>query len=371
MRILQISSAGNFGGGERHFCDLCSGLTADGHDVFVALRQENDWRARLSFLPERNFINLRLRNSFDVSSAKKLAKFIDENNIEIVHAHLARDYPVASLAVRFASDAKLVLTRHVLFPVNFLQRFVLGNASKVIAVSGAVEDNLKKIFAVAKIVVIYNGVEIENRTSADYRNLRESFRFSHDIPFDAPLVGIVGELKPLKGQEDFVLAVQIIAGNFPEARFVIVGKDNSRNQYFRKKLKRLVKIFNLESRFLWLDWIEETVELLAALDVFVSASRSESFGLAIVEAMASSRAVVAAETGGAKEIIEDDKTGKLVSVGNPVELAEAVGMFLADENMRRVFGENARKAAIERFGVEKMIGETEKVYRDVLAGEKL
>jgi glycosyltransferase involved in cell wall biosynthesis len=165
--------------------------------------------------------------------------------------------------------------------------------------------------------------------------------------------------------------VQIIAGNFPEARFVIVGKDNSRNQYFRKKLKRLVKIFNLESRFLWLDWIEETVELLAALDVFVSASRSESFGLAIVEAMASSRAVVAAETGGAKEIIEDDKTGKLVSVGNPVELAEAVGMFLADENMRRVFGENARKAAIERFGVEKMIGETEKVYRDVLAGEKL
>ncbi|HXG85553.1 MAG TPA: glycosyltransferase family 4 protein [Pyrinomonadaceae bacterium] len=322
-------------------------------------------------MPDGNFINLRLRNSFDVSSARKLAKFIRENNIEIVHAHLARDYPVASLAVRLAPNVKLVLTRHVLFPLNFLQKFVLGNISKVIAVSGAVETNLKKTFPAEKIAVIYNGIETEKWTNPDYRNLRESFRFAHDISFDALLIGIVGELKPLKGQEDFVLAARITARKFPEARFVIVGKDNSRGQNFRQKLKRLVKVFGLESRFLWLDWVEETIEPLAALDVFVSASHSESFGLAIVEAMASSRAVVATETDGAKEIIENDKTGKLASIGNPVELAETVGALLADENLRRVLGENARKAALERFGVERMISETEKVYREITIGEKL
>ncbi|MDQ3322387.1 MAG: glycosyltransferase family 4 protein [Acidobacteriota bacterium] len=371
MRILQISSAKNFGGGERHLVDLCKGLTGGGHDVFAALRVENDWREKLSFLPEKNFINLGLRNSFDLFSARKLAKFIRDNNIEIVHAHLARDYPAASLAVRFVPVAKLVLTRHVLFPVNFLQRFVLNNVSKVIAVSNAVETNLRKTFPAEKIAVIYNGIETEKRTEANQQNFRNSFRQSHDIPFDAVLIGIVGELKPLKGQEDFVLAAQIIARKFPDARFVVVGKDNARNQNFRQKLKRLVKIFNLESHFLWLDWVEETVELLGALDVFVSASHSESFGLAIVEAMASSCAVVATDTNGAKEIIDDNKTGKLVSIGNPVELAEAVGALLADEKLRRALGENARKAVLERFGVERMVVETERVYREITRREKL
>lgn len=365
MRILQISSAKNFGGGERHFVDLCEGLSAGGHDVFACLRVRNEWREKLSFLPERNFINLRLKNSFDIFSARKLAEFIRSNNIEIVHAHLARDYPAASLAVRFAPAAKLVLTRHVLFPVNFLQKFVLSNVSKVIAVSGAVEINLRKTFPREKIAVIYNGINTEKWTKTNQKKIRESFRLAHDIPFDSLLIGIVGELKPLKGQQDFVLAARIVAGKFPAARFVVVGKDNSRSRDFRRKLKRLVKVFDLESRFLWLDWVEETAELLAALDCFVSASHSESFGLAIVEAMASSRAVVAAETDGAKEIIEDNKTGKLVSIGNPVELAEAVEILLSDENLRRALGENARKAALERFGVERMIAETEKVYRDI------
>ena len=366
MRILQINSARNFGGGERHFVDLCKGLTGGGNDVFVAMRAGSDWRGRLSFLPERNFINLRLKNSFDVFSAKKLAKFISENNIEIVHAHLARDYPAASLAVRFAPKARLVLTRHVLFPLSFLQKFVLSNASKVIAVSGAAATNLRKTFPAEKIVVIYNGIDAENRTTADNEKLRRTFRLAHDIPAHALLIGIIGELKALKGQEDFVLAAQIIAEKFPRARFVVVGKDNARNQNFRQKLKRLVKIFGLDARFLWLDWVEDTTEILAALDVFVSASHSESFGLAIVEAMGNACAVVSTATDGAREIIHDDETGKLVQINNPVELAEAVGAFLADENLRRAIGENARQAVLQRFGVKRMISETEKIYREII-----
>lgn len=367
MRILQISSAENFGGGERHFVDLCEGLSGSGNEVFAALRRVNDWRERLSFLSERNIVGVGLRNSLDLASARKLTKFVAENQIEIVHAHLARDYTVASLAVRFAPPAKLVLTRHVLFPLGFPQKFALNNASKAIAVSGAVAAGLQRTFPPEKIVVIYNGVMSENQSNDACRNARQSFRAAHDISPDAPLVGIVGELKPLKGQEDFVLAAQITAAQFPDARFVVVGKDNSRNRNFRQKIKRLVKVFGLESRFLWLDWVEETGELLAALDVFVSASHSESFGLAMVEAMGNGCAVVATKTASAGEIIEDDRTGKLVTVGNPVELAKAVDSLLTNENLRRVLGENAEKSVRERFGVERMIAETEKVYREILA----
>ncbi len=366
MRILQISSAKNFGGGEKHLVYLSQGLKKRGHEIFAAVRPEIGWLEQLSFLPAENIFKLPLRNSFDVLSARKLAGIIRRENIEIVHAHLARDYPAAALAVRVMPNAKLVLTRHVLFPVNYLQKFALSNVAKVIAVSSAVESNLRKTFPPEKIVSIPNGIEIEKWSKADGKQLREAFRFQHNIPFDAHLVGTIGELKTLKGQEDFVIAARIVARQFPESRFVVAGKDNSRDQNYRRKLKRLVKVFGLEERFLWLGWVENTAEILHSLDVFVSASHSESFGLAILEAMASSLGIVATETAGALELLENDKTGKLIPMQNPVKLAEVVDELLSDNELRRKLGRQAQAAAERNFDLKKMVDETEKVYKQLL-----
>ena len=366
MRILQISSAKNFGGGEKHLVDLTKGLTNRGHDLFFAVASASPILEKLQNFPRENVLEINIKNSIDVFSARKIAKFIREKNIEIVHAHLAKDYLPASLAVRAAPQTKLVLTRHVLFSMKSLQKFFLLNVDWVIAVSKAVEANLQKTFPAEKIVTIPNGIEIENWSSVNKEKLGKEFRFEHNISFDAPLVGIVGELKLLKGQRDFVLAAQIVARKFPEAHFVIVGKDNSYKKDFRRELKRLVKVFDLEKRFLFLDWVEETAPLLSALDVFVSASHSESFGLAILEAMASGCAIVAAKTEGAKQLFENDKTGKLVSVKEPLQLAAAIEAVLEDENLRQSFGEKAQKTAKEKYGLEKMIAETEKVYKEIL-----
>lgn len=364
MRILQISSAENFGGGEKHLIDLCGGLSARGHEVFVVVRGQAKWLEKLSFLPPENIFHLSLRNSLDVFSARKLARIIREKRVEIVHAHAGRDYSTASLAVRLAPQAKLVLTRHVLFPLKRLQKFALSNVSKAVAVSSGVEANLQKTFPPEKVATIPNGIEIERWTNANHKIARKAFRFENDIPSGAPLIVTIGELKPLKGQEDFILAAQAVVEKFPRARFAIVGKDNSFDQNFRRKLKRLVKVFGLENRFLWLDWVENTAEILHAADVFISASRSESFGLAILEAMASAAAIIATETEGAKEIL-DAETGVLTPVENPLKLAEAICRLLEDKKRREFLGGNAQIKAREKFGVQKMIDETEKIYRGI------
>ncbi len=366
MRILQISSAKNFGGGEKHLVDLTRGLTGRGHDLFLAVAPDSPILEKLQNFQKENLLQIAIKNSIDVFSARKLSKFIREKNIEVVHAHLAKDYLPASLAIRAAPQTKLVFTRHVLFSMKSLHKFFLINVDKVIAVSNAVEETLKKTFPAEKIITIPNGIEIENWSSVNRENLGKEFRFEHNISFDAPLVGIVGELKLLKGQRDFVLAAQLVARKFPGAHFVIVGKDNSYKKDFRRELKRLIKVFDLEKRILFLDWVEETASLLAALDVFVSASHSESFGLAIVEAMASGKAIVSTETGGAKELLENNRNGKLVSVKEPIQLAAAIESFLEDKNLRRTFGEQARKKAKEKYGLERMIAETEKVYKEIL-----
>ena len=365
MRILQISSARNFGGGERHFVDLCRGLTARGHEVFAALRPTNEWQARLDFLPPENILHVSLRNSFGVLSAQKIAEFVREKNVEIVHAHAARDYIPASLACRMAATAKFVLTRHVLFPLKPVHRFTLNNLSKAIAVSKPVEANLRNVFSKEKVVLVSNGIDVERLATVEREKLREAFRFEHNIPFDSFLIGTVGELKILKGQRDFILAAQIIARKFPDARFIIVGKDNSFKRDFRRELKRLVKIFRMEERFTWLDWTEDTASLLAALDVFVSASHTESFGLAILEAMAIGCAIVATGTEGANELLQTNVSGKIVPMKDPVRLADAVGAVLSDENLRQTLGVNAQARAKEKFGLDRMIGETEIVYREI------
>jgi glycosyltransferase involved in cell wall biosynthesis len=298
-------------------------------------------------------------------AALKIAKFIKQNKIEIAHAHAAKDYLPSSVAVRIAKQVKLILTRHVLFSMKRMQKFALSNVSKVIAVSSAVEANLKRTFPKEKIVKIPNGIEIEKWSNADTEKIFREFRFLHNIPFDVPLVGTVGELKRLKGQQDFVFAANEVVKKFPETHFTIVGTDNSFKKDFRRELKRLVKVFNLEDRFLFLDWVEDTTPLLAAMDVFVSASHSESFGLAILEAMAGGKAIIATETEGAKELIEDGKSGKLVSIKEPLKLAEKIEEFLSDEKARENFGAAAQTAAREKFSLEKMIVQTEKVYQSL------
>ncbi|MCA1603527.1 MAG: glycosyltransferase, partial [Acidobacteria bacterium] len=96
MRILHISSAQAFGGGERHLADLANALATRGHDVFAVVRPDSPLIAELTGLPAQNLVPLPLRNALDASSAGRLASFVRKQKIELVHAHMARDYPLAA-----------------------------------------------------------------------------------------------------------------------------------------------------------------------------------------------------------------------------------------------------------------------------------
>jgi glycosyltransferase involved in cell wall biosynthesis len=368
VRILQISSARTFGGGERHFVDLCRGLTERGHDVFVALRPTNEWQSRLNFLLPERFFHVSIRNSFGMLSATRLARFIEKTEVDIVHAHVARDYLAASIAARSARTARFVLTRHVVFPLKPFHRFALRNVDAAIAVSPPVRLQLERIFPAEKVRVIANGIYLAERSESETKSAAATFRELHSIRPDAPLVVTLGELKLLKGQRDFVLAANEVLKRFPDCQFVIAGKDNSMDQRFRRELKRLVRVLGHEDKFLWLDWLDDISPLLAAADIFVSPSHSESFGLAILDAMAAGTAVIATATDGAKELIPDDNA--IVPVRDPIALAEKISWYLENENSRRELADLLRKSAVERFSLETMIDATDALYRELMSDRK-
>ncbi|HKX85010.1 MAG TPA: glycosyltransferase family 4 protein [Pyrinomonadaceae bacterium] len=363
MRILQISSAKTFGGGERHVVDLARELQGRGHEVFVAVRPTSEWQDRLSFVPPERFLQVSIRNSFGVFSAKRIANFVKENNIEIVHAHVARDYIPASIACMAAKPAKFVITRHVLFPLKPFNRFALKNLSAAIGVSDAVGLELRKVFPFDKVQVIPNGLDVDRFNGTDNEQLRKEFRELHCLPLDAPIVGTLGELKELKGQRDFVLAAHEVIARIPEARFVIVGKDNSSDRSFRRDLKRLVKVLGMDKNFLWLDWLDDTSAFFAGIDLFVSPSHSESFGLAMLEAMARGKAIVATSTEGAKQLMGSN--GMLVPVNDAVGLANGIVAMLMDDGKRAEAGAVLKRTAAEKYSLEKMIDKTEHLYISV------
>lgn len=366
MRILQVSSAKTFGGGERHFVDLCRELMANGHEVFVALRPSNEWQDRLHFIPRENFLHVSIRNSFGMFSAKKIGRFVEERGIEIVHAHVARDYLAASVAVRTVKDAKLILTRHVVFPMKPFHRFALRNVDAAVAVSPPVHVQLEKIFPPRKVHTIPNGIDFID-LSGDVRTGKAvEFREFHSIPIDVPLIATLGELIPLKGQRDFVLAANELLKQRPDCRFVIAGKDNSLDKRFRRELKRLVRVFGHEDNFIWLDWLEDISPLMAAADIFVSPSHSESFGLAMLDAMAFGTPVIATRTDGAKELITDHNA--LVPIKDPIALAEKLASYLNRPDILRTLAETQMQNARERYGLGRMIDKTIGLYESVLKG---
>jgi glycosyltransferase involved in cell wall biosynthesis len=371
LRILHISSARSLGGGERHLADLANALARRGHEVYAALRPRSPLGAELTEVPAENIFAVRLRNALDLGSAHALARFVRARRIEVVHAHVARDYPLAAMACWRNRRAKLIVTRHVLFRLNRLHTLTLARASRVIAVSRAVERALlaQKILRPRKVTVIPNGIDFR-RFDADVDAFdREEFRRRLKVAPGSFLVGTVGELKRQKGQEDFLRAAAVVARDDGSTHFVIAGADAGHRGEHRAALERLSAELQLKNRVSFTGRVEEVAPLLRALDVYVSASHTESFGLAIVEAMAAGLPVVTTATAGAREIVRDEETGLVVPVGDHEALAAAVLRLLNSENERARLGRAASAVARERFSLDRMVDATEQVYKAVVSDE--
>jgi glycosyltransferase involved in cell wall biosynthesis len=376
MRILQLSSARSFGGGERHLADLARGLKRRGHELFVALARDSPLRRELDFLPPENLFTFAPRNALDISAALKLAGVAREKKVDVIHAHVARDYVPASFAARRAPAARLVVTRHVLFPLSRIHRRSLANVSRVIAVSGAVARALReqRLFDEEKIRVVTNGVDVarfaEARREFEHAR-REDNRAPHDDACGTTdktfRVGIVGELSEVKGQEVFVRAASAVREKLGDGvEFVVVGNNSTRAGEYRERVERLIIELGLKNCVRLEGRCDDVARLLASVDVFVSASRTESFGMAMAEALACGVPVVATATEGAREVVEDKLTGLIVPIGDSSAMAAAIVSLLEDDERRLAFGASASESARERFGLERMVEETERVYVEAL-----
>lgn len=363
LRILQINSARSIGGGERHFVDLAAELDRRGHTVFVAVAPRSPIMDLLpaSFRPR--IFQVRMRNALDVRSVLALRGIVRECEVEIVHAHLARDYSLAAGCLINDSHTRLIITRHLLFPVGKFQKVIFRRINHAVAVSNAVAASLRRqrLLPDDKISVVPNGLDVDKfaraRDSVSARMMRERLKLG-----DAPVIGIIGEINKLKGQDVFLRAALLVSRARPDVRFLIVGDDNSSSHRFSRHLRELTAQLNLNARVEFHPSIEDIENLYPNLAAIVSCSITESFGLVIAEAMAGGNVVIATETEGASELIQNEVSGILVNINDEQGIADAILRVVEDDSLLHTLGSNAQRRICAHFGIEKMVTRLEEIY---------
>lgn len=367
MKILQVCSADGFGGGERHVCDLTRALLERGHEVHLAVRPQSPLREPLA-TARVHWHELGLRNALDVMSAWQLAETIRREKIEVLHAHVGRDYTFCGIAARMVKHEQPVrffLTRHHFNPIkaNPIYAWTLAEATRLIAVSQSVQARLCEAFPqlADRTLVIPNWVDLRRVGRMSVEASRGLLGIKRNWA-----VGIIGQLTPLKRQ-DLLLnaAAQLVRErNWTDVQFVIVGTPGASqtDADYAEQLRAQAERLGLGQQVLFTGQVHDLPMRLKAFDVVVVPSDNEAFSLALVEAMAAGCAVVATRVGGMAEIVEDEVSGLLVEPDDEWALGTAISRFLVDRNMRLRFGEAARARVQERFEREQVISQIEQLY---------
>ena len=247
-------------------------------------------------------------------------------------------------------------------------RFALrANSSQVIAISRHVDRSLR-LGRRTPVAVVHNPVDLRRFDPArvDGNGLRAEL--------GAPLLGVIAQITPWKGQDDAIRMLASVRAEHPGARLAIVGETKFvgrdvtfDNVAYRAGLDALVAELGLGDAVAFLGEREDIPEVLAALDLLLVPSWEEPFGRTVIEGMAMGRVVLATAAGGPSEVIRDGVDGRLLAPRDPEGWARAASALLSDPEARAAIGDAARAAAA-RFDRDVYAEQVLELYRRVTSG---
>ena len=307
-------------------------------------------------------LSLRTAPAF-LSSSIGLAVWMLREQIDLVHINSPLWRSGVVLAARLLG-IPVIQHVHTLWPdVEIDEPHFIPKVTRIIACSrGAAERFTRHHRYVTKIRVIYNGVDLKKIAPA-----RERLRPEYGLRPDLPLIGIVGTLKPIKGQEIFLRMARRVLDAGLEAQFFIIGADPLSGEPYLRRLEEIVSELGLSGQVRFTGFRKDNLDVIRSLDILVSASTEEAMPRNLIEAMALGRPVVATAVGGVPELVEEEVTGLLVPSGDDAAMARAVMRLARDPDLCRRFGEAARAKVKERFSLDRFVEGIESVYSEVMA----
>jgi glycosyltransferase involved in cell wall biosynthesis len=327
---------------------ICGLLTPDTEKVIPAPLTTVDFRMpglngwvwlrfffQLCWLIYRRRVDLIHVNSYVPGNYARLAAALMQVPIVIDHWH---GFP------RFNRKRRLIC--------RFLGRFT----DLSIAVSQGVKDYLLQEIGLdpAKVRVVANGVDI---AALDAARPGPPVRRELGLPEDVPVIGLVGRLDHWgKGHKELFTAMARIRERYPVHALIVGGGRRE------AEVRQLAENLGLADAVLFLGQRQDVPDLLNAMDVFVLPSYSEGVSLALLEAMAAGRPVIASAVGGLPEVVTDGDTGLLIPPRDADALAGALERLLGDPAWAQQLGASARDHVREHYSLERLGREINEIY---------
>jgi glycosyltransferase involved in cell wall biosynthesis len=300
-----------------------------------------------------------------IAGLARLARYVRRHRIAVIHTSDRPRDALACVLLARVTGAKCVIHVHVGYGewMSPLLKWALKRADALIAISRFVAGTLLASgHEAARIHVVLNGID---PMTWDPRADREICRREFGVPDGAAVIVTVCRLFPEKGPGDLIQALDAVRRVDPDVRLLIVGQEMSRG--FAATLAAEAERLGLRENVVLTGRRDDIELIMAAADIYAMPSFGEPFGLVFLEAMAMELPVVALDSGGAPEVVNDGITGLLSKPGDIPRLAENLSELVRDSEMRTAMGKRGRGRVVADFTVDRMARDVADVYR-IVAG---
>ncbi len=386
QRVLFISHGRGIGGAERVLIEIVRFLQNTPFDPLVIVPGEGHLKCELESIgvkvlvkpvewwtPPTEFSERwRMRVFLEglPTRVREIVKVIRDENIAIVHSNIG-------IALEGALAAKLTRRPHIWhqhctfrsfeylsswIPYGLIPYVFYALADVIPCCSQFLAQELLPRHLRRKALVFYNGTDVEKLTpEPPQRDLRVEL----GLPTGTPLFGLLGTVYEVKGQLEFVEAAAQVRRFIPNAHFVLAGVDPTPGTYLKKVYGRIGSL-RATDYIHYLGYRLDYMDILKSLDVYVLASKLETLGLVILEAMACGKPVVATRCGGPAEVVIDKETGLLVDVGDVEQLAKAMADLLSRPDRGASLGVKGRERVTALFDQRKCLSGLPAIYQRLM-----
>ena len=351
-KIAILYSGGRyFGGIEKYLVNLFEYINKD--EFELELLSLGEWPLTERLDGQGHNVIIFSAKRINLKSVSLIGKYLRDNkfNLLVSQGTVANAYARAVSLIYKVPNLVTVHSDQAGDYSNSITRTIYGLIEKItrfptvryIAVSEYLKDKMTKSgLHKNKITLVYNGLEFTKPNARPHKRL---------------IIGSVGRLHPVKGYDLLINAFALLKNK--RLRLKIAGAGDELNN-----LKNLAQDVGVADRVEFVGFVKNINEFLDTIDVYVQSSRSEGFGLSVIEAMSQSLPVVVTPAGSLSEIVTSGKTGYISANFEPNSIATAISQAVENYEDSKKIGENARNFVIKNFEIKQWIRNTEKVYKE-------
>ena len=387
-RVLRVIARLNVGGPALHVSYLTKGLASRGYDTTLVAGKLARGEDSMSYVADALGLDVRplaamhreVSPVYDPIAVTRLVGEIRRVRPHILHTHTAKAGAVGRAAALLAGDARppvIVHTYHGHVLTGYFdplrtqffretERALARHTDRLVAVGPEVRDDLVElgVAPAEKFAVIRLGIDLESRVLTV--NRRAEFRHLFGVSEDRFVVGWIGRMTAIKRVPDILAAFKALRDRGVQATLCLVGDGPDRDA-----IEQLASELGIVRDVLFVGYQRDVAPYYAFFDALLLPSANEGTPVVAIEALAAERPVVATRVGGVPDVVDDNESGFLVAVGDIETTADRLEQLAGDPELRARMGKAGREHVVPRYRVERLIEDTDELYRELLSARGL